>query len=223
MKKKLIIMILALAVLAAPACLLNGRQGVYMGGRFYTPEDNRDNSWTWYTDGGYRVTLDWSGDGTFCVVMQNWVDSVVQLDWKEDWARLTFEDGEILEGRWNGTELVNPDGRPLWMDLDDDIIQIIVEGEPEPSINRYTLAKGLCRMDQRKTEPFGSIALVALGVFMYAIGMLSVLFPEKMAMLGERWKYDSYELSDAGLISARLGGVVAMIGGVAIMYLPLFV
>jgi len=228
-KKSAVIMLIVLILLLIPSGFVNLTRGVHMGDyfytgdRFYMPRDNKNDSWTYRAADGYSVLLDWSGDGTFCSVNAGNTNCDVQLDWKGDQARLEFDDGTVLEGRWTGKDLIDKDGRPLWMNDDESMIHIIVGDEPEPPLRKYTIACGLCRMDRKELEPFGSGWMLLLGAVIYVLGMLNILYPEQMYFLGNRWRYRNAELSDAGYMMQFFGGIVLLILGVIVLFLPLFV
>lgn len=225
MRKSAIVMIAVLILLLIPSGLINLRRGVYMGDRFYMPHDNGDNSWTYRSGTGYEVTLDWCGTGTGCGVRTGGSEQGVQLDWTDDWARLEFDDGTVLEGRWTGEDLIDAEGKPLWMNDDESesIIQIIVGDKTDVQLRKYTIACALCRMDRNELVPFGSGWVMLLGAAIYIFGMLNILYPEKMHFLGNRWRYENAELSDAGYMMQVFGGIVLLIFGVIGLFLPLFV
>lgn len=223
MKKSAVVMTIVLIVLLIPSGFINLRRGVHMGDRFYMPSDNGDNSWTYRSEPGYEVMLDWCGTGTGCGVMTDWSEQSVQLDWTGDWASLEFEDGTVLEGQWTGEALIDAEGKPLWMNDDEEesIIQIVVGDETDKGLRKYTIACALCKMDRRELVSFGSVWIMLLGAAIYGFGMLNILYPEKMHFLGNRWRYERAELSDAGYMSQVFGGIALLIVGVIGLYLPL--
>ena len=174
MKKAAVAMIVVLILLLIPSGFINLRRGVHMGDRFYMPHDNGDNSWTYRAEPGYEVTLDWCGTGTGCGVMTDWSEQSVQLDWTDDWARFEFEDGTVLEGQWTGEALIDAEGKPLWMNDDEEesIIQIVVGDETDKGLRKYTIACALCKMDRRELVSFGSVWIMLLGAAIYGFGML---------------------------------------------------
>ena len=219
MKKKAVILSAVLIVLMIPAILLNGRKGVYMGESFYMPHDNRDNSWVYRSMERYEVTLDWSGEGTACYVRAGVTECDARLTWTDDWAHVEFDDGTVVEGYWTGTSLVSEEGTPVWLD---DEIQIVVSGQPEQPLRKYSVAAALCRMDRKELDSFGSIWVALVGAVIYILGALNILIPEKMHFFGSRWRYAHAELSDEGYAAQVFSGIVTLICGVIFMYLPLF-
>ena len=89
-------------------------------------------------------------------------------------------------------------------------------------ISKAGLLQALVRVAEGKTEQRGHLSLVAAYIFFYALGTAILLWPEKMAFLGNRWRYRSEpELSDEGLVMEMLGGVIIIGMAVVILFLPL--
>lgn len=57
------------------------------------------------------------------------------------------------------------------------------------------------------------------GIIVIIIGILNIAIPEEMAMFGERWKYRNAEPSEMNIIMTRFGGVIAIIAGIAVMFM----
>lgn len=56
---------------------------------------------------------------------------------------------------------------------------------------------------------------------LYLLGLLIFLFPEETTFFGSRWQYRyEPELSDAGLFMAKLSGIIIMVMGAAMLFLP---
>ena len=100
MTKKIILLALGLAVLLAPAALLNTRQGVYAGDVFLPRTEN-----------GYGpivLTLE-DGAVTFSGTAAD-TDFTAALCRDGDMVSIAFADGATLTGQWNGANLCNDDG-----------------------------------------------------------------------------------------------------------------
>lgn len=88
------------------------------------------------------------------------------------------------------------------------------------SVLRLHFAQLMQSIERGESERRGSIAIVLLYAFIYAVGALTFLFPEEAAFFGSRWQYRSKpELSDAGLIMRKLGGIVFMVAAVIILFI----
>ena len=220
MKKKVCILIAVLIVFLIPAVMVNMRQGVRLGGTAYALRGSRQDMLLYGGFGG-SAELRRTGQGAEGVIRHGNREYGVRLEWSGENARIEFDDGEVIEGRWIGGELVDGEGIPLW--FSEDRVTIFVEGETEPEISRYALARALCLMERGQTEPFGYLGLVAVGAAVYGFGMLAFLYPEKVALLGSRWRYDYVELSDAGRMAETIGGVAAMAARIFTMVLTVFI
>ena len=65
----------------------------------------------------------------------------------------------------------------------------------------------------------GEIWFMAAYAVIYLCGALTVLFPEKLAFFGRKWQFaEEPELSWAGLIAAKTGGVLCMVLSVIVLF-----
>ena len=209
MKRKLALLIAVFVLLAIPAAWLNTQQGVFWGDRFL------------------RRTA--SGYGPITMVRQentaHFTGTIEGFSWAGtvrrdgDTMTVAFPDGETIAGTWNGKYLCDPDGMPYIFTTD--MITISVGNEPVPP-SRVSQAHLLCRMEQEDTEQRGSLWCIAVGLVLYVIGALSILFPDTMHFFGGRWLYDHAELSDAGRFLQRGAGWLGLAVAAFVMYLPLF-
>ena len=209
MTKKIILLALGLAVLLAPAALLNTRQGVYAGDVFLPRTEN-----------GYGpivLTLE-DGAVTFSGTAAD-TDFTAALCRDGDMVSIAFADGETLTGHWDGANLCNDDGMPYA--YTSHAITVTVGDEPSP-LGLATLADVLCRMAFGVTEARGSLHLLLLGTVLYVLGSLYVLIPEKMYFLGRQWVFSHAELSDMGRLGQVIGGWVLLAAAAIMMYYPLF-
>lgn len=109
-----------------------------------------------------------------------------------------------------GEFLVNPDR----------LFYIAMDGK---SISKNGLAHALVNMADAEPETRGDWQLALVYTAIYALGAALFLWPEKLAFFGERWRYQTEpELSDAGILMEKLGGVLLMGMGVIMMFYPLF-
>lgn len=109
-----------------------------------------------------------------------------------------------------GEFLVNPDK----------LFYVAMDGK---SISKNGLAHALVNMADAEPETRGDWQLALVYTAIYALGAALFLWPEKLAFFGERWRYQTEpELSDAGILMEKLGGVLLMGLGVIMMFYPLF-
>ena len=209
MTKKIILLVLGLAVLLAPAAWLNTQQGVYAGDVFLPR-----------TEAGYGpITMALEEDAVTFTGTAAYTNFTAVLCRDEDMVSIAFADGETLTGHWNGANLCNDDGTPYAHTSH--AITVTVGNEPSP-LGNAALADVLCRMAFGVTESRGSLHLLLLGTVLYVLGALYVLIPEKMYFLGRQWVFSHAELSDMGRLGQVIGGWVLVAAAAIIMYFPLF-
>ena len=221
MRKTVVILLAIALLLALPALWLNLQEGLYVGDDFLrrTGEGRYGDISLERLNGATHVTGRLrNSDFTAQLVWSSSVPPSDYVGWGDRSATVTFPDGETISGVWMSPHLCSADGMPNV--FGGDMIRIVT-GNEEPPLARTTIADLICRMDLGDTERYGSPWLVLAGLVIYAIGALSVLFPDRMHFLGGRWAYANPELSDEGRFFQRLGGAVAMIDAAIIMYLPL--
>ena len=136
-------------------------------------------------------------------------DGLVRVEMGED----------VVEGHPANGGLVDSEGLPLAWNQG---ITVSVGGE-EPPTNPYALADALYGMYAGATEPRGEWGMVWIYALLYWMGLTAILWPEETHFLLSRWAYRNAELSDAGMAMQRLGGGVAMVASVVVLFLPLFI
>ena len=76
----------------------------------------------------------------------------------------------------------------------------------------------LCRIVFGEEEQISRWYVNLLGLIFYVLGILFILFPEKSAFYGTRWRYRrSPELSEEGIASMRIAGAFAMLIGIGFL------
>ena len=90
------------------------------------------------------------------------------------------------------------------------------------SVSKSGLVQAMVKVAEGNVEQRGHLLLAVAYTFLYALGTAILLWPQKMAFLGNRWRYRSEpELSDEGLVMEMLGGVVIICMAVVTLFLPL--
>ena len=90
-------------------------------------------------------------------------------------------------------------------------------------VNKNVFANELVSLASSKPEHRGEAWIVVLYILLYALGAATILWPEKLAFLGHRWRFASEpELSDAGLAMELLGGVIIIIMSIVMLFAPVF-
>ena len=127
----------------------------------------------------------------------------IHLNYNDAWSALYIHP--------DGSYLLNPE------DL------FYIHTEYNERTGKQALVGLLMDMAEGRAEPRGIAWAALLYAVVYWIGAATLLWPEQMAFLGSRWRYSSEpELSDEGLIFECLGGAIAMIGSIVLLFMPLF-
>lgn len=216
MRKTKILLTLILAAMLIPAIWLNTRTGVTIHDQFLY----RRSSGEFRSVSGWSILHDES-ENTFTARLGSQTFHA-RAELNGDFARFTFEDGTVTEGRWdNRFGLVDSQGVPISFS---DNVEIIVGDE----LLRYYLTPGaiaceFCRIAMDETEPRGHIGLILCGIALYALGAAHFLWPESMHFLFSRWRYQNAELSADGVFAEKAGAVLLMLIAAGVMFAPLFV
>ena len=213
MRKWLLIGVVVFVALAAAGVYCNARQGVWLDGAFYAQTSEGtfaagdDRIAIERTENGARFTGEVDGAALKAQLTQT--DGLVRVEMGED----------VVEGYPANGGLVDSEGLPLAWNQG---ITVSVGGE-EPPTNPYALADALYGMYAGATEPRGEWGMVWIYALLYWMGLTAILWPEETHFLLSRWAYRNAELSDAGMAMQRLGGGVAMVASVVVLFLPLFI
>lgn len=213
MRKWLLIGVVVFVALAAAGVYCNARQGVWLDGAFYAQTSEGtfaaggDRIAIERTENGARFTGEVAGAALKAQLTQT--DGLVRVEMGED----------VVEGYPANGGLVDSEGLPLAWNQG---ITVSVGGEELPT-NPYALADALYGMYAGATEPRGEWGMVWIYALLYWMGLTAILWPEETHFLLSRWAYRNAELSDAGMAMQRLGGGVAMVASVVVLFLPLFI
>ena len=230
MRKWLLIGVVVFVALAAAGVYCNARQGVWLDGAFYAQTSEGT-----FAAGGDRIAIErtengarFTGevDGAALKAQLTQTDGLVRVEMGEDVvegypANGGLVDSEGLPLAWNQgiTVSVGSEELPLAWNQG---ITVSVGGEKPPT-NPYALADALYGMYAGATEPRGEWGMVWIYALLYWMGLTAILWPEETHFLLSRWAYRNAELSDAGMAMQRLGGGVAMVASVVVLFLPLFI
>ncbi len=214
-KKFLWISVPVWVILATLSCRINLRQGIYVDGDFL------------YSEGqGYfcrqqdEICMYEEGPDTRFEVIWDGIKKDATLVWGEAVGNngtqvyVTFQDGNIIEGIWNGENLSDAEGKDLAFGRFD--VVVTVNGKRSP-VSDIAWSKIFCRLSLGDTDTKGSIVFIFIGTMSYVLGVLSFLFPDKTHFFLRGWQYERAELSDAGRLIAKTGGIVVMVLGGIIM------
>lgn len=216
MKKTVVIFVLILTVLLVPALWINTRSGVTIQDHFlYRRSANEYKSIS-----GWSISFDPDSSRFTAILDRQRFEAI--LEWNDPIARFTFDDGEIVEGRWFGSDyLYDAEGTPLFMY--EEPVVIIGDSLFQYQVTHSRLAEEFMRIYTGETESFGHIGLVILGIAIYIMAAVKFLFPEETHFLCSRWYYEKPALSADGIMAEKIGAILIMIMGAAAMFAPLFV
>ncbi len=181
----------------------NFRSGVFVGNDFLYKQSDA----MYIKNDANNIAADENG----YTIILNGKRQTASVMWSKDRASVTFDDGTVMEGYWDGQNLWRDDGMPFTYS---DGFSVSVGGEENHHIGKGTISDALCKIDRNETETRGSVWLVLVGVILYLMGAFAFLFPNESHFLLSSWAYKEPELSDAGLFMERLGGIAAMLAGI---------
>ena len=219
MKKTLVLFLSVFLLLAVPASVFQLRQGVQLGETFYVRK-NAD----FFRAKQNSIAIERSEGGAMFMISVGNTRMNVEMSKADERYTFAYDDGTVVEGYANewSNELASADGAPLmWTDG----IAVYVGAEPpEDDIlqRKYSLSNDLFQMYEGICERKGHFMLLVMGTLMYALGVSSVLWPEKVHFMGNRWRYSHAELSDEGIAMQKLSGFVCIVISGVMLYLPFF-
>jgi hypothetical protein len=213
--------ILALIIgIAVLAVLFSGwrnlRKGVYLGNDFFYRAGD-----CLYQKNSVNYIRSVPEDGSIgFTISLNGKEQSASLTRQEDFVSITYDDGTVIEGIWNGQWFSDREtGFPLEFGADN--ITITVGNQPfQPG--KPAISNALCRIAWGGLERKGSMILLCFGGFLYALGAAAFLFPNEAHFFLRRWAYQNAELSESGLLMEKAGGVIVMVVGIVVM-LGLFI
>ena len=213
MRKWLLIGVVVFVALAAAGVYCNARQGVWLDGAFYAQTSEGT-----FAAGGDRIAIERTENGARFTGEVDGAALKAQLTQTDGLVRVEMGE-DVVEGYPANGGLVDSEGLPLAWNQG---ITVSVGGE-EPPTNPYALADALYGMYAGATELRGEWGMVWIYALLYWMGLTAILWPEETHFLLSRWAYRNAELSDAGMAMQRLGGGVAMVASVVVLFLPLFI
>lgn len=177
------------------------REGVYVGDDFYykISEDKFEHDGSNYiektTDNTYHVVIDPN-------------EKDINMDVKDNTIAFSFPDGKKYNLNWSGDHLINTSGMPF--------LYSYVSGD-QSQLPNEEYCKFLSEIYFDKTDTISLWGVSVVGILMYALGMLLLLFPEQMYFLSRKSMYKNAELSDSGIFIQKLCGAVLMLFGIVLM------
>lgn len=220
-KRPIIVLCAVMLLLLLPAIHLNLQQGLPVDDQFML----RQGELCYRADDANEISFVRSGSGTEFSIILHGQPSTAVLTYDGDRATVEFDDGTVVTGDWNGRTLVNFDGELADLISSDSVYAVASSsGDPESDalVQKGVLAIALCQMDAGMGNAAGSVLLAVLGAILYVFGVLNIFWPQGMILLLSRLHYNYQELSaESGRRAQIFGGVIAILGGIACMYVTL--
>ena len=202
-------------ILVAVCCIGIGwfftlRDGVYIGDDFYYQKSkelyqyNKLSYVEMVSDSLVRIVYD--GEEREIVLAENGSE-----------LSFSFSDGEYVSGFWNRMNLVDSEGIPLGFRD----VRVVVNGESVKPGN-ISYCEAICKIRLGDTETRSEWYLEVVGLFFYILGIMSMVYPDKMHFFLKRWAYNNPELSESGRVMEQIGGGFVAIMGIVLMSGVLF-
>lgn len=209
-KKKLFLFI---AILVGVVSLLSGwyftlRKGVYVGDDFYYKVDagfvrHNGSNYITFSDYDFKIVSD-SGEITGTIQVSEHLK-----------VNFTFSDGTDASGTWDviGNYFNSDDERDLVR------VEFQTTGgvREQPKLTGADYASVLCDIYFGAYETILNWMILVFGIVIYIIGIVDMLYPNEMHFLFSKWRYQNPELSESGVLAARIGGAVVCIMGICVM------
>ena len=204
------IMLLCL-VINACRCL---RTGIYITEDLFLPK----KSSTYYGDSSFEVKIDKLRSGTKYQFVYGEDTRSLTLYFEAEKAIATFSNGKKISGYLIDGELVDGSGTPLYSNND---IYIASEEEYNNSFpaDEYDMALFATKAYKGEIENFNSPIFLVFPLIVFVIGMFALYFPNRFHFFGSRWRYEDAELSEEGIASEKLTGVLCVLGGYILTFL----
>ncbi len=209
-KKKILLFTLVLAFVLLPAMWMYSRDTVSIGGRQLVCWDGQT-----YRAGNDALTITAREDGADFDLTLYGEHISANLVREGEKITVAFDSGETVTGYDQGfSHLMNEDGSFIEMNP----LIIIVDGELTEPLSKTALADRFFALWKEGGEQWGPLWFPPLMAIVYLLGMVQILWPEETYFFLSRWRYTHPELSEDGLMVQKLGGWVALIGPVLLMY-----
>ena len=141
------------------------------------------------------------------------------LYWEGEKAILNFSDGKKITGYFKDGEIVDEDGDICYIDTN----TYFNEGTQTESfpLNEYDLAVFACKAYNGEIQKYGSVQLYMwlIPILVFIFGMVCIYFPNKLNFFLSNKKQEDTELLEKKLRVKKLGGILLIIVGYAVIFL----
>lgn len=187
----------------------NFRKGIFLDDRFFYLTENT----LFESDKQNQIRLKSNGSDTDFTITLNGDTQAASLKWDDAHVTISYENGSVIEGDWNGKYITDSDGMPIATDSDEITMSNGETTQPVGFYQNSALSHALCQISQNKTVIRHSIWIILLGVVVYLIGAIEFLYPEKCHFFLRGWRYKNPELSEEGTLIEKISGIIGMVLG----------
>ena len=205
---KAVIIVLIAAVAFGYGAYTTLRSGVYVGDDFF------------YKKSGSRYEknlsnyIEQTSDHEFTIVSS---DKKEEVSYEIENGQITFHfPDQTISGTWD----------PARGELYDDGVPVLQNGNFEVSADGVLVAHStaqerysyvLCRIIYDNPQTISKWYLNILGLILYILGIICVMYPEECFFFLQKWQYNNGELSAMGRLWQQIGGGILAVFGLFVM------
>ncbi len=206
---KAVIIVLIAAIAFGYGAYATLRPGVYVGDDFfYKKSDSRYEK-------NISNYIKQTSDHEFTIVSS---DKKQEVPYEIDKEQITFHfPDQTISGTWDSTQEQLYDGNEVPI-LQNGNIELSEDGMDVTSGTRqqhYSYA--LCRIIYDDPQMISKWYLNILGLILYILGIICVMYPEECYFFLCKWQYKNGELSTLGRLWQQIGGGIIAVIGIFIM------
>ena len=205
---KAVIIVLIAAVAFGYGVYTTLRPGIYVGEAFfYKKSDSRYEK-------DISNYIEQTSDHEFALVFS---DKKQEVSYAIEKEQITFDfKDQTISGIWD----------PVQGELYDDGVPVLQNGNFEFSADGVMVAHGttqerysyaLCRIIYDNPQTISKWYLNILGLILYVLGIICVMYPEECYFFLRKWQYNNGELSAVGRLWQQIGGGILAALGLFIM------
>lgn len=205
---KAVIIVLIAAVAFGYGAYTTLRSGVYVGDDFF------------YKKSGSRYEKDISNyieqtsDHEFTIVSS---DKKQEVSYEIETGKITFHfPDQTISGTWDSAqEQLYDNGVPVLQNGNIEFSEdgVIVTSGTVQEHYSYTL----CRIIYDDPQTISKWYLNILGLILYILGIICVMYPEECFFFLQKWQYNNGELSAMGRLWQQIGGGILAVFGLFVM------
>ena len=205
---KAVIIVLIAALAFGYGAYTTLRPGVYVGEDFFYKKSNSRY------EKDISNYIEQTSDHEFVLVFS---DKKQEVSYEIEKEQITFNFMEqTISGIWD----------PAQGELYDDGVPVLQNGNFEVSADGVMVAHGtaqerysyaLCRIIYDNPQTISRWYLNILGLILYVLGIICVMYPEECYFFLRKWQYKNGELSTLGRLWQQIGGGIIAATGIFIM------